>query len=293
MCTGLDTVRFCTGILSPLCWCCIASLQLAVAIVVAQCRHHSISLVFPLPMMHVYASLGLLPYVAGWSCMRGHRMQSVHGIGGARSHRCRIVACPFAFLALHALCAALGPLSLLIMLVGGRQWRPWYSGGACIPLSPCSIMAHRMCRLGTMRLCALPGPFIRVWCGGRVHHWWQHWVRLPWWRCCIAAVHCFEPGASHNGAASGSLASGPPWSDCLGPQYDPWNRGESQGASSDRASILHWCVGIIHGVFGPLEWVVGCIFGAPCPLWVLVAHCHCRRHVSVALFGGSSCIWSC
>ena len=79
-------------------------------------------------------------------------------------------------------------------------------------------------------------------------------------------VHCFEPGASHNRAAGGSLASGPSWPDCLGPQYDPWNRGESQGVSSDRASILHRCVGIIHGVFGPLERVVGCIFGAPCPL---------------------------
>ena len=89
------------------------------------------------------------------------------------------------------------------------------------------------------------------------------------WDChCIAAVHCFEPGASHNRAVGGSLASGPPWPDCLGPQYNPWNCGESQGASSDWVLILHWCVGIIHGVFGPLEWVVGCI-------WVLPVHCGC------------------
>ena len=102
VCTGLDTVCFCTGILLPLCWRHIASLRLAVAIVVAQCRCCSISPVFLLPMMHVYASLGFLPYVAGWLCVHGHRMKlAVHGIGGACLCGRRIVACPFMFLALH------------------------------------------------------------------------------------------------------------------------------------------------------------------------------------------------
>ena len=74
------------------------------------------------------------------------------------------------------LCAALRPLSLLIMLVGGHQWHPWYLGGACTLLSPCSIMVHHMHRLGIAHLCTLPGPFIHMWCGSRVHHWWRHWV---------------------------------------------------------------------------------------------------------------------
>jgi hypothetical protein len=65
---------------------------------------------------------------------------------------------------------------------------------------------------------------------------------LPWWQHCIAAACFFEPDASHNGAASGSLASGHPWPDCLGPQCSLWNCGGSQGASSDRVSILRLSV---------------------------------------------------
>ena len=41
----------------------------------------------------------MVGFVEGWLCMCGHCMQlAVHGIGGARSHGCCIVA----FLALHA-----------------------------------------------------------------------------------------------------------------------------------------------------------------------------------------------
>jgi hypothetical protein len=65
---------------------------------------------------------------------------------------------------------------------------------------------------------------------------------LPWWQRCITVACFFEPDTSHNGAASGSLASGHPRPDCLGPQCSLWNCGGSQGASSDWVSILRLLV---------------------------------------------------
>jgi hypothetical protein len=107
-------------------------------------------------------------------------------------------------------------------------------------------------------------------------------VQLPWWQHCIAAACFFEPDASHNGAASGSLASGHPQPDCLGPQCNLWNCGGSQGASSDQVSILRlsvagrtrelstWRCALVHNAVGvclcsglPHSWwqVVACQIG--------------------------------
>ena len=78
---------------------------------------------------------------------------SLHALGCAWDWWCLFVwtshhGVPCCILGTARLCAALGPLSLLILLVGGCQWHHWYLGGACAPLSPCSITMHHLCQLG-------------------------------------------------------------------------------------------------------------------------------------------------